>query len=167
MSYIKMPIVLEVPTLTQFAKTCLSQITKRDGTLYASRPKNASGSAQYVWRMVAFSLSSNPVHQCMPVLADFYVTDADLPTEFRQKVEDDPIYRAAYEKKRAWYYSSEATFYRSEAERDQAFIRSVESDKRRLWLKHLDTIAKEITDTIPVRNQPGTMRWGRALGMCA
>ena len=43
--------------------------------LYASRPKTRSGSDQYVWRMVAFYLSRNPAHQCMPVCADFPLFD--------------------------------------------------------------------------------------------
>jgi hypothetical protein len=37
------------------------------------RPYTAdAGLAYYVWRMVAFSVSPNPQHHCMPVTADFY-----------------------------------------------------------------------------------------------
>lgn len=31
-----------------------------------------SGLTYYVWRMVAFSVSPDPKHHCMPVTADFY-----------------------------------------------------------------------------------------------
>ena len=51
------------------------QIVKRNGQLYASRPKKASGDAQYVWRMVVFMVSNKPAHQCIPVTADFYLDE--------------------------------------------------------------------------------------------
>lgn len=35
------------------------------------------GRAAYIWRMVAFQISPNPKHQCVPVCADF-----DLPGDF-------------------------------------------------------------------------------------
>lgn len=47
------------------------QVLRRNGTLYASKPKNASGDAKYVWRMVVFAVSDNEQHQCMPVMAEF------------------------------------------------------------------------------------------------
>lgn len=49
----------------------LNQIFKNDGSLYKSKPKKASGDAKYVWRMLAFYMSKNRQHQCMPVTADF------------------------------------------------------------------------------------------------
>lgn len=48
-----------------------SQVFKKDGSFYASKPKKASGDGKYVWRMLAFFISSNPMHQCMPVCASF------------------------------------------------------------------------------------------------
>lgn len=53
------------------------QIVKRNGQLYASKPKKASGEAQYVWRMVVFMVSNKPAHQCIPVTAEF-----DLPDKY-------------------------------------------------------------------------------------
>ena len=50
-------------------------ILKRDGTLYKSRPKNAPGETQYVWRMVAFFISPEARHQCIPASAEFYLPD--------------------------------------------------------------------------------------------
>lgn len=48
-------------------------VNPRTGQLYVSRPRSKSGDAQYVWRLVAFHVSANPRHQCMPVTADFYL----------------------------------------------------------------------------------------------
>jgi len=55
----------------------LDVIVKKNGNLRASKPKvntDIDGKAAYVWRLAAFSLSTNPQHHCMPVCADF-----DLP----------------------------------------------------------------------------------------
>jgi hypothetical protein len=41
------------------------------------RPTAPQGDVKYVWRMVAFQVSTNPQHWCMPVCADF---DIDSPT---------------------------------------------------------------------------------------
>jgi len=40
------------------------------------RPTAPQGDVKYVWRMVAFQVSRNPQHWCMPVCADF---DIDSP----------------------------------------------------------------------------------------
>ena len=60
-------------------------ILKRNGDLYKSRPKKASGDAQYVWRMVAFALSDNPQHWCIPVTADLYLSDTYWDLSFKAK----------------------------------------------------------------------------------
>jgi hypothetical protein len=44
-------------------------IVKRDGTLRASKPEKACGEAKYLWRMVAFAISPEPRHHCMPMMA--------------------------------------------------------------------------------------------------
>ena len=49
----------------------VKQVFKNDGSLYKSKPTKASGEAKYVWRMLAFYMSTNRQHQCMPVTADF------------------------------------------------------------------------------------------------
>lgn len=54
-------------------------IIQKNGVLKASKPKATKkysdpmliGQAAYVWRMVAFQISPNPQHQCMPVCADW------------------------------------------------------------------------------------------------
>ena len=47
----------------------LTKCVKNDGTLRASKPKTATGEAQYLWRMIAFGISPKTQHQCMPVMA--------------------------------------------------------------------------------------------------
>lgn len=49
----------------------VNQIFKKDGSLYKSKPLKATGEAKYVWRMLAFYMSTNRQHRCMPVTADF------------------------------------------------------------------------------------------------
>ena len=48
------------------------------GKLRATRPKNAPGKSQYVWRWLVFYLSDKREHLCIPISADFYL---DLPYE--------------------------------------------------------------------------------------
>ena len=92
------------------------EVLLNNGSLRKSRPAKASGNAQYVWRMAAFSLSSNSQHQRLPVMAEMYLNIRDR-------------------------------------------------DERRARVAHLDTIVKAIVDSVPVDEQPGTMRWGSALGI--
>jgi hypothetical protein len=61
-----------------FAIELARQIVKPDGTLYASKPKKASGLAKYVWRMVAFGISPIGQHHCMPIMADFDISNSDV-----------------------------------------------------------------------------------------
>jgi hypothetical protein len=56
----------------EIVKACLG----RQNRLRSAKPKN-NGFAAYVWRMVAFQISSNRQHHCMPMTADF-----DLPQEY-------------------------------------------------------------------------------------
>jgi len=47
------------------------EITKPDGTLYASKPAKASPEGRHIWRMVVYMVSPRSAHQCMPVTAHF------------------------------------------------------------------------------------------------
>ena len=66
---------LTVTSLTgrdlEIALGCLNK-----GALRASKPIS-DGESKYVWRHVAFSVSPNAKHQCMPMSADF-----DLPEQY-------------------------------------------------------------------------------------
>lgn len=70
---------IDASQLTGDALSVAREIAKRDGTLKTARPKNASGDAQYVWRMVVFTVSMHGPHQCMPCMADFYVDGTYCP----------------------------------------------------------------------------------------
>lgn len=77
-------------SLSEREQKILDVVVKKDGTIRASKPTltkklNPSlwGEAAYVWRMVVFQVSRNPVHQCMPVTADW---DIHLTTDERRKV---------------------------------------------------------------------------------
>ena len=105
-----------------------AEIVKRDGSLYKSRPKNASGEAQYLWRMVAFALGTGSVN-CMPVCADFY-----LPEEVQSSY------------------------------RDPEEVRDRKHAAKDAMMKWLDDLAERLIRTVPVTQQPGTMRWARAFG---
>jgi len=54
-------------------------IVKSNGSIRSTKPhindnNPITGKAAYIWRMIAFSVSKNPVHHCMPITATF-----DLP----------------------------------------------------------------------------------------
>lgn len=65
--------------------------------LRASKPQKATGEQKYMWRMVAFYMSRNPVHHCMPVCASFDLEgsfDDRRATEKRLKIIEDEIVNA-------------------------------------------------------------------------
>lgn len=61
----------DISKLTKGAYMYASEIVRSDGTLYASKPSNASPEAQYIWRMVVYMVSPRSRHQCMPVTAEW------------------------------------------------------------------------------------------------
>lgn len=75
-----------MPTINVKALNCndeemkiVNLIVKPNGTIRSTKPKvidtkPETGKAAYVWRMVAFQVSKNNVHHCLPVTATF-----DLP----------------------------------------------------------------------------------------
>ena len=76
----RMP-AINVSLSDPFVSEIARQIVKSDGTLFASKPKKASGFAKYVWRMVAFQISPIGQHHCMPMTADFDVNYTDIGYE--------------------------------------------------------------------------------------
>ena len=57
---------------TAAAEALAAEVFKKNGDFRKSKPKNASGDAKYVWRMVAFFAGIRPE---MPVTADFDLDD--------------------------------------------------------------------------------------------
>ena len=71
MKYTMPMIDLEAAGLDGTELSLAKEILKPDGRLFASKPNKASGDVQYLWRMVAFGISPNPKHQCLPIMAEF------------------------------------------------------------------------------------------------
>ena len=100
----KMP-TINLSLLKGDALAYANRITKEDGTLRASKPpmsyrlvRNHRGnmvreydlqdaSAAYVWRYVAFYVSPNPTHQCIPTMA-YFDLPFDEPSEADTYVKD-------------------------------------------------------------------------------
>lgn len=57
--------------LTDDERDLAQQSIRPDGHLYGSKPREATGEAKYLWRMLVWGLSPNPRHQCLPVMAEF------------------------------------------------------------------------------------------------
>lgn len=73
--------MIDLSKLSNDSREYAEKISK-NGILRASKPKVnkedfKSGCAAYVWRMVAFQISTNPKHHCMPCTAEF---DIELRT---------------------------------------------------------------------------------------
>lgn len=77
--------------LTDWQRQVLQACVGRDGRLRMSKPKE--GNAAYVWRMIAFMVSRDRKHQCMPCTADF-----DIPDEAYQNYPGEHSFqrRSAY-----------------------------------------------------------------------
>lgn len=56
-------------------------ISKSNGSVYKTKPKNANGYEKYVWRLVNFMLASHGPLTCWPVTAEFDLHDYILETE--------------------------------------------------------------------------------------
>lgn len=61
---LNMPLLRSALSADDYA--LVEAIVKKDGTLRASKPVKACGEARYLWRHVAFSVSPDPRHHCMP-----------------------------------------------------------------------------------------------------
>ena len=86
-----MKIDIAAAELTTEQRQIARGIVNRSGNLYKSRPTNKSGDTQYVWRMVAFFVSPVRAHQCMPVMAEFYIGERDWDKRRARTKELDQI----------------------------------------------------------------------------
>lgn len=66
------------PSDMEIVNACLGRANR----LRSAKPKE-NGYAAYVWRLVAFQISNNSQHHCMPMTADF-----DMPQEYWGRGED-------------------------------------------------------------------------------
>lgn len=115
----------------------------------ASRPTKASGSSQYIWRMVSFIVSTNPQHHCMPIGADFYIGDTEY-SHRTDKYVPKYNYESDYETVKKWD--------------DQTWARMHRGACRNNYIKEeLDPIVDIIVDNIPKEKWLGAKRWKTAI----
>jgi hypothetical protein len=76
---------------------------------YQTDEQRRQGEAAYIWRMVAFFVSKNPVHHCMPITADFDLDGSVRECHIRAKELDklvdiivDTIPKASWHGVRRW-----------------------------------------------------------------
>jgi hypothetical protein len=141
------------------AQDMLPLITNK-GVIRRSKPKD--GNAAYVWRMVAFSVSTDPKQHCMPMTADF---DVSVPEGWKVEAPQD------------WLETKIENTHRRQSDVDFCIDRNgsvrayhVENwsryDRRKQYIKEvLDPIVDEIVKAVPPRRQAGTTRWARAFGV--
>ena len=137
----------------------IKEITGRDGTLRSSKPRD--GNAAYVWRMVAFQISSNYRHHCMPVTADFGVTvPADFQIEMPAGLLETAVARTSGN-------PNDVKFVLEHAPTIEEYHRLnwTKYERRLHYIKTvLDPICDHITNAIPLEFHFGTRRWTKALG---
>ncbi len=154
--------IIDATKLSQTAKFYFDAITIK-GRLCSSKPKD--GAAAYVWRHVAFSLSTNPQHHCMPVTADFGITEKTIPESWLPEAPDDYVKEKA---EKTYSRPDDVAFCLKHADSVEEYHRKFwkKYDRRNYWIKwNLDPVVKEIVDMVPVQNQPGTMRWAKVYGV--
>lgn len=141
------------------AKAYLPLITNK-GLIRASKPKD--GNAAYVWRMVAFSVSTDRRQQCMPMTADFGV---EVPQGWQVNA---PVDWVEAQVERTYQRPSDVAFCQQQSGSVRAYhvSRWERYDRRKAYIKDvLDPIVKEIVDSVAVTKQAGTMRWAQAFGV--
>lgn len=87
-------IEIEKLNLSNEEMQIVKHFVKRNGFIKSSKPKvddanHATGKAAYVWRMIAFQVSKNPVHHCMPVCATFDLPAFDDSGKWSAKIADN------------------------------------------------------------------------------
>jgi hypothetical protein len=125
----------------------LDGICGRGGRLRATKP--ADPRAAYVWRMVAFQVSPRAEHHCMPVTADFGITDA-MAAHRTERYVPTMAYERDKETVASWGPETWERLHRHA--RRSAYIR-----------EELDTWVKRVVDAIPPSQWHGVKRWRRAL----
>lgn len=120
----------------------------RGGLLRSSKPKG-DGKGCYIWRMVAFMVSPQPQHQCIPFAADFDIADS----AFAHRTDKyTPVYSSDEDRKAVaeWDEKTWKTMHRRTQRR--AFIK-----------EELDPIVSDIVDAVPKSEWHGVKRWASVL----
>lgn len=97
--------------------------------------------------------------------ADFGITEKTIPESWLPEAPDD------YVKEKAEKTNScpdDVAFCLKHAASVEEYHRKFwkKYDRRNYWIKwNLDPVVKEIVDMVPVKNQPGTMRWAKVYGV--
>lgn len=147
----KMPILLNVDHLLQSLESqeerdIVKAIIGQQNRLRSSKPKldsDINRLASYVWRIVAFQISPNSQHHCIPMTAEF-----DLPAKYWPS--GFPTYSDFNDPNRV------LTEYEIGAEKARI--------ARKEKIAQLNILIDKIVNTVPKSEWKGVIRWGRALG---
>lgn len=117
--------------------------------LRASKPIRACGSAQFIWRMVAFVVSPYAAHHCIPVSADFDITQAEYAHRTDVYV---PRTTTANDLETVAKWSQETWAMMHNGEKRKRYIAD-----------ELNPIVDAIVDLIPKNEWRGAHRWSKAI----
>lgn len=148
-------------SLSPLAQDILKQIQKKNGTFYTSKPKNASGEAQYVWRMVQFMLVGHGPLACMPMTADFAIDQP--PRDFLPEMPEELI---AEKIAKCTPYDIEWVTQQAGSPREYFLKDWKKYGRRKHYIKTvLDPVVDEILNQINPNRMEGLKRWGRIYGV--
>ena len=128
--------------LSDEARETVIAITKRDGSIYTSKPVNATGLEKYIWRQLVFAVSPKKQHQSFPATADFDLYD------WLEENCDDVLTRYEFRKL-------------NELDKKHYYTSYQKAKDLRDWLRGIED---EILHLIPKEQWHGINRWGKALG---
>ncbi len=109
----------------------------RESKPFSSPKSYNEACANYVWRMLCFDLVGSGKHVCMPVCADFNISDA---ITFRDG------------KAPRYVLDGDNTEWQARREQEKE-LRVV-----------LDALVDRVEQHVPVMQRKGILRWGKALG---
>lgn len=147
-----LPLIDEALTM---APSIVSSKGKTKGQIKKSRGA-LTGPAAYVWRQLVFMVSPVGQHQCLPMMADFLLSDVDYGTADlrRQKKEIEARYAG----------NSDIIAYFSDPEYQR--LSAEQRTKQRAVEDHLQNVAAVLAQFVPQssRHSGGMARWGDLLG---
>lgn len=155
----KMPSVLNRDALLKSVKPTYRPYVEavlkgKTAAIRATKP--ADGPAAYIWRMVAFIVSPNPQHHCVPAMADFYIRDEDFAHRTdtyqpRCETEDDRATIARWDAEPGGRESGRTWTMMNRGEQRRKFIK-----------EELDPLVDLIIDNVDRNQWHGARRWKKA-----